>query len=67
VEPISDFIAGFLADIAKYDIHPKEIIPDGRLHLFGVNGDRGKAGWYALNVDGILSGVCSPGARPTIV
>jgi putative DNA primase/helicase len=53
---MSDFKAAFSTAMAKYDLHPKEIIADGRLHRFSVNGDRGRAGWYTLYGNGVPAG-----------
>lgn len=54
--PLHAFIDSLRADMAAHDITPpSEIIPDGCMHRFHVDGDRrGRVnGWYVLHVDGV--------------
>ncbi len=48
----------FRAAIEGAGLHPpEEIEPDGRLHRFATNGERGDdAGWYVLHDDGVPAG-----------
>jgi putative DNA primase/helicase len=53
-EPVDQFRAA----IQQAGLHPPEAIePDGRLHRFASNGERGDdAGWYVLHDDGVPAG-----------
>ncbi|MCL6555001.1 MAG: AAA family ATPase [Burkholderiales bacterium] len=58
VSTTRDILPHFAAAMQSAGITPPgEIIPDGRLHRFSSNGERGDdAGWYVLHADGIPAG-----------
>src|SRR5438046_2073585 len=55
---MTDAIDQFRTAIQGAGRHPPEAIePDGRLHRFASNGERGDdAGWYVLHDDGVPAG-----------
>lgn len=55
---MSDPVEEFRAAIHSAGLNPPEVIaPDGKLHRFASNGQRGDdAGWYVFHSDGIAAG-----------
>ena len=57
-DPVRDFL-GAMADAGVAPHDPADIVADGRLHRFRVDGDRsGTAnGWFVLHLDGVPAGI----------
>ena len=49
--PVKDIdpISSFQKELAKYQLDPGEIVPDGNIHRFDVDKSNDKAGWYVLH------------------
>jgi len=47
---------GFLSEMEKHGYPVQEIIPDGKIQRFKLNGDTKKAGWYVFFADGVCAG-----------
>lgn len=55
---VTDVVRAFQAAIRDAGLSTPEIVPDGRLHRFHVEGDRrsDRNGWYVLFADGLPAG-----------
>lgn len=47
-----DPLTKFWDHLARYDLHPKEIIPNDKYERFDIDKRGDKAGWYILNLNG---------------